>query len=297
MSEKICCKCKNIKEPNCFSKNKSTKDGLAKQCKECISIANKIEYKQKISRRSKEYYLSNKENIKLYKNEYYLKNKESLIQISKKYYEDNKENVSSRAKEYRLQNKEMIKKYAEKYRLENKDKIKEYRKEYVSQNKEKIKKYQSEYGEAHKEKLKKFYKIYYTNNKEEIFNRQKEYLRNNNNARIKSNIRTRLSMILRSKGIKKSVSTMKLLDCSIEFFIEYIEKKFTKNMNWENYGKYGWHIDHIKPCSSFNLENEEEQKKCFHYTNLQPLWATTEIAIKNGESSDYVGNLEKHNRF
>ena len=39
-----------------------------------------------------------------------------------------------------------------------------------------------------------------------------------------------------------------------------------------------FHVDHIKPCSSFNLEDPEEQKKCFHYKNLQPLWAKDNLA-------------------
>jgi hypothetical protein len=44
-------------------------------------------------------------------------------------------------------------------------------------------------------------------------------------------------------------------------------------MSWENYGLYGWHIDHILPCSSFDLLKPEEQRKCFHWSNMQPLWA------------------------
>ena len=43
-------------------------------------------------------------------------------------------------------------------------------------------------------------------------------------------------------------------------------------MTWQNHGKFGWHIDHINPCSRFNLSDIEQQKQCFHYSNLQPLW-------------------------
>lgn len=52
-------------------------------------------------------------------------------------------------------------------------------------------------------------------------------------------------------------------------------------MSWDNYGYRGWHIDHIKPCSSFNLSDIKEQKKCFHYSNMQPLWWKDNIAKSN----------------
>ena len=47
----------------------------------------------------------------------------------------------------------------------------------------------------------------------------------------------------------------------------------TVDMKWEDVMNGKIHIDHIKPCSSFDLSKPEEQKKCFHFTNLQPLWA------------------------
>ena len=64
---------------------------------------------------------------------------------------------------------------------------------------------------------------------------------------------------------------MDLLGESPAFVKDYLASKFTEGMSWENHG--AWHIDHRRPCCSFDLTNPEEQKKCFHYTNLQPLWA------------------------
>ena len=78
--------------------------------------------------------------------------------------------------------------------------------------------------------------------------------------------------VLREHLANKSNGTFKLLGCDIDFFIKYIETKFEEGMTWENYGRNGWHIDHIIPCASFDLTKIENQQKCFHYTNLQPLW-------------------------
>ena len=62
---------------------------------------------------------------------------------------------------------------------------------------------------------------------------------------------------------------------------KYLENKFQKGMNWKNQGRYGWHIDHIKPCSKFDLSDPDQQKKCFNYKNLQPLWAAENIKKSN----------------
>jgi hypothetical protein len=64
---------------------------------------------------------------------------------------------------------------------------------------------------------------------------------------------------------------MEYVGCTIDALREHLEKQFTDGMSWENQGK--WHVDHIRPCASFNLDNEIERHMCFHYTNLQPLWA------------------------
>lgn len=75
----------------------------------------------------------------------------------------------------------------------------------------------------------------------------------------------------------KSKHTKELIGCTSDELRAYIEKQFTKGMTWENYGIDGWHIDHIMPCSSFDLTREDHQRQCFHFTNLRPLWALDNI--------------------
>lgn len=86
---------------------------------------------------------------------------------------------------------------------------------------------------------------------------------------IGSRLRNRIYCAL--KGREKTSKSEDLLGCRFDFFLGWLESQFKDGMNWSNYGK--WHIDHIKPCNTFNLTIEEEQKKCFHYTNCRPLWA------------------------
>lgn len=66
---------------------------------------------------------------------------------------------------------------------------------------------------------------------------------------------------------------MSLLGCKISEFVDYFGSLFTDGMSWDEYMKGGIHIDHKKPCASFDLTKAPQQKLCFHYTNLQPLWA------------------------
>lgn len=74
---------------------------------------------------------------------------------------------------------------------------------------------------------------------------------------------------INGKGYKYK-SSLVLLGCDMDYFKFYLENKFTEGMGWNNISE--WHIDHIRPCSSFDLTKLSEQIKCFHYSNLQPLW-------------------------
>jgi hypothetical protein len=66
---------------------------------------------------------------------------------------------------------------------------------------------------------------------------------------------------------------MRYLGCSLDKLKQHLENMFDEDMTWENYGRRGWHVDHIKPLAAFNLTNESELAQACHYTNLQPLWA------------------------
>jgi len=101
--------------------------------------------------------------------------------------------------------------------------------------------------------------------------RERERMRDDVEFRLKKGLRCRIYYALRRDGIVKSKRTEELISCSIEFLRGYLQAKFYFGMTWKNYGK--WHIDHKKPCVSFDLTDPEQQKKCFHYTNLRPLWA------------------------
>jgi len=180
--------------------------------------------------------------ISLYKKEYNIKNRDKLSKKDKEYYLKNKEKNKNRSNEY--------------YK-ENKEKKLEYQKEYYSLNKDDISIYKISYFNLNKEKINN-YKNSWQNDK-----------RNNDPLyKLKSTISSLIYKSLKYKSFEKKDKTIDILGCSIEFFKNYLESKFTDDMNWKNHGKV-WDIDHIIPISS--AKNEEEILKLNHYTNLQPL--------------------------
>ena len=83
--------------------------------------------------------------------------------------------------------------------------------------------------------------------------------------------------IVRGSGTKASKTTA-LLGCEVNVAREHIESLFVEGMSWGNYGRNGWHIDHIRPCLSFDMSQEVQQRVCLNWRNLQPLWEAENIA-------------------
>jgi hypothetical protein len=215
------------------------------------------------------------------------------------------EDPESYREKIRIKNQKQSSKYKE-YRQKNSDKLKKYRSEHFQKNKEKsmmqnmewrIKNWDYDQKQRSKNN-RKFREL----NRERIQNHRtsKEYREHVNKIdrqrykedpeyllkkRLRSSIRYAVKNYA-SVGTRK-LSALEILGCSLEEFKDYLSSKFKAGMSWDNHGE--WHIDHIRPCSSFDLSNPEQQRICFHYTNLQPLWA-----LENLRKSDKVLPWQEH---
>lgn len=204
---------------------------------------------------------------KEYKHQWYLKNKKRLDdkrkqdrinnpkkykKINRKYYLKNKKNICKRTKEYRLKNLEYLKQKAKEWREKNKVYLKiEKRKEYL--------------------KNKNKYLLRSKLSRQRRYNKDIQFT-------LTTKIRRRIHMAIRKQFTSKAYKTRELLGCDYNYFKKYFSSLFKKGMNWNKFNKGEIHIDHIRPCSNFDLTKPEEQAKCFHYTNTQPLWAKENIS-------------------
>jgi len=174
------------------------------------------------------------------------------------------EKTKKKLQEYNEKNKEIIKEKKRKYYLDNHQKFLEVSKTYRVKNRELLQKKAREYRANNRVKQRLY-----------INNLFKKYMQEKPEFKIKTLMRARLNFLVKKNKLHKRITVIKLLGVPIETVKEHIEKQFKPGMSWENHGGdvNGWQIDHIRPCCSFDLTKFEDQKKCFHYTNLQPLWA------------------------
>ena len=180
---------------------------------------------------------------------------------SKLYRENNKEKRKETIKKFYVNNKEKELLRLKKYREENPEKRKETQKKSYHNNKEK-----------HKEKLKEYRIV----NRERRTKYQRDKINNDIQYKLSANVRRRIITFLKKEDITKTNKTFDIVGCTPQFLKEHLESQFKDGMSWDNYGVYGWHIDHIIPLSS--AKNEEELYKLCHHTNLQPLWAKDNLS-------------------
>lgn len=153
--------------------------------------------------------------------------------------------VRAKHKRYREKHKDKLR-----LRKRNKKNDSEYQRNYRKQNKGKIRAYMNEY-------------------RKERYNKDIQF-------RISTTLRSRLRTAIKNEF--KIGSAIKDLGCSIIELKSYLESKFLSGMSWDNYGLEGWHIDHVKPLSAFDLSDRKQMLEACHYTNLQPLWAKDNLS-------------------
>lgn len=93
--------------------------------------------------------------------------------------------------------------------------------------------------------------------------------------RLRKRVMTRIWRAMKDQKVNGSGS-FSMIGCSVEFLRSYIENKFEQGMSWRNYGE--WHVDHIRPCASFDLSQKDQVFECFNWRNLQPMWASQNIS-------------------
>jgi hypothetical protein len=92
--------------------------------------------------------------------------------------------------------------------------------------------------------------------------------------RVRAALHTRLRQVLSEVGVRKSLFMKNIVGCSHKELLSHLESTWVDGMSWQNYG-WGdgkWVIDHVVPCAAFDLTDVEQQKKCFHHTNLRAMW-------------------------
>ena len=200
-----------------------------------------------------------KECDNLKKKIYYRKNRYKILEKSKKRYEKNKQNRKIYNKQYYSKNKQNRKIYNKQYYSKNTDKILERGRKYNKNNKEKVNLIRSEY--------------------------RKKKKRIDLEFRMSCLLRERVSKAIKNQAGEKAYKSKELLGDSVEFIINYLFNNYFEKTGIRatinDISKKGLHIDHIIPCDAFDLTNPEEQKKCFHYTNLQLLSASENFKKTN----------------
>jgi len=256
METKICASCKEEKSISDFKKSKNCKMGIRNRCKVCCTLLEKKNKDMVVVRNGMK--LCTECNI--------LKNKTDFNGSREVYkkavcIECANKKISLRIQ--KLKNRDIIN--IPEQKVCSKCKVQKNHTEFYP-SRISISGLNSECKECDKA-----YRSDEKNKKRRVKNESDRRI-NDINYKLYRITQTRFHTALRKSKIMKSIRTLDIIGCSMDELKIHLESQFKKGMTWDNYGLKGWHIDHIRPCSSFDFTKEEEIRQCWHYTNLQPLW-------------------------
>ena len=154
-----------------------------------------------------------------------------------------------------------------KWREKNKEKLSKNHKIWSKKNREHLREYHAKWREENREDLNEYKRIYEKTKKD-----------TDPSYRLACYTRTAIYTCLKERDITKYKNTFDLLPYSLEELITHLESKFKEGMTWDNYGE--WHVDHIKPMVSFNIQSPEDKsfQECWSLSNLQPLWGRENLS-------------------
>jgi len=271
-----------------------------------MPLANKI----KRAEYQKKYFLKNKEYTQAYRKKHWLelkndpekwkvhqqkralygksyreKNRQKLLDRGKTYYQEGGNILAKKRYDKIINDPLLHKEYKEKRRLLQKKRMEKIYKnpilyeQYKEKNRIRFKKrYLKQKDEINlKARIWRRTKMK-PSTKEKILKNQREWDKKqkatNPAYKIKYNIKSRLGLLLKKQKITKRERTVDYVGCSFEELKNHLEKQFKPGMSWEN--RTEWHVDHIIPVNyfikNFDFSDINIQKKCWHYTNLRPLW-------------------------
>jgi hypothetical protein len=220
---------------------------------------------------------------------------ECAKEMSREYREENAKALAGYAREWRAANPEKSREYGRKWRAENQEKELERGRSRAKKNVEKERERKREHARKKREQDPDGSREKGRRWRDENPEKQKEYSRKRHSKpkeRINSNMRKAVSESINRK--KSGRAWEKLVGYSLTQLVEHLEKLFNPGMSWENYGRGGWHIDHIVPLAAHNFDStaDIDFKRAWALSNLQPLWEAENLSKKDNLDEPFQPSLK-----
>lgn len=298
---KNCTKCGDSKPLEDFSNRKAAKDGKRSQCKMCDRAATRDWRDENPDRARDSVRKWREENIEAARansRRWYRENTERSQENTRKWRAGNPERCASSAANRVDRRREYLREYRKRYYEQNREREREWSRHWHIANREhkaaksrqwrennpgRIQELSRRWRESNSEAKSASAKRWHAANRERTTERLRNRRREDPQVNLATKIRNRISGAIRrcQRGSEKAGATISLLGCSFNEFKVHIERQFTRGMTWEKLMKGEIHLDHIRPISSFDLTDPEQQADAFNYLNVMPLWAKANLSKSN----------------
>jgi len=280
---KSCSVCDELLPFSRFYNGSKCVGGLSSKCKSCMAIAKGCTPRKVI-------FLDLEQEVKQCT---VCDNILSFSEFTNRY--DNKSGKGSTCRachqKHREANIEEIREVERQSAYRNRVNRRAYNRKYYKEHNDEINKRLRSYRIANKELIKAQSRIYRKRASSKINDRNRRKYATDSRYRLNTLLRNRISSAVRW-GYKVG-SGVGDLGCSVEYFHKYIESQFYDRddgtaMTWDHHSFHGFHLHHIKPLSSFDLEDREQFLEAAHYTNQKPMWAEDHKALHAMEACHHT---------